>query len=49
MDEEGIIKEDPIYDNGDSLFSTLTVEEIRKAFKMPLNYTKSKPFMSVHC
>lgn len=45
---DGNVRLAPIYDNGDSLFSTLTIEELRKVFKMRLSYTKSKPFMSVH-
>jgi len=36
------------YDYGDSLFSTLETREIKRALAMPLNYTQSKPFGSVH-
>lgn len=38
----------PVYDNGDSLFSKLSIEEIKNAFRMPLNYSSSKPFFNIH-
>ena len=36
------------YDFGDSLFSTFKTIELKKVLDMPLNYTQSKPFGSIH-
>ena len=48
LKQEEVIKMCPCFDYGDSLFSTIPLNRLQRAFELPLNYTQSKPFGSVH-